>query len=103
MRSAVFILAIAGGIGALAAPTGHAQPQSAGGGQYATSLFQRLEADGYDMTGFEYLTLVQVAMIEHMLDEDHWGATSVRIPIQAMLNGACGYAVIQNTRPSPGD
>lgn len=87
MKSKFLLAAIAAGLVGLAAPMALAQAGSAGAGQYASSLLRHLESQGYDVAGFENLTLAQLFMIEGMLDND-----ANRNAIQGVLNGVCGQA-----------
>jgi hypothetical protein len=93
MKHGHLIAALAAVIIGIAAPAAHAQSGSAGAGQFAAGLLRQLEAQGYDTTGFENLTLAQINMIQQMLGD--------RTAVQGILDGACGRAVLQTADPAP--
>lgn len=93
MKHSQLMAALAACIIGIAAPMAHAQSGSAGAGQFAASVLQQLESQGYDASGFENLTLAQINLIQQNLGD--------RSFVQGMLDGACGRAVLQTADPVP--
>ena len=53
----------------------------------ANALYNQLETQGYDVTGFENLTLGQIATIKSLLESN---GSSNRGMVQGILSGVCG-------------
>lgn len=58
--------------------------------QIAAEVYNTLESEGYDVSGFENLSLSQITMIKSELESGKANATLIR----GMLNGSCGGSVI---------
>jgi hypothetical protein len=59
--------------------------------QMVEQTFQELQAEGYDVSGFENLTLSQIAFISSELEKEDESKQGL---IQGMLNGTCGGTVV---------